>query len=121
MRMGREGKGKAPPPPQVKRLLAPRAPPLDLIAIRQSELVLQSRKQMQQIAFVLHGMRHAGELRLGGALKGGDSQRLEFVAAGKMTRRHLSSAPATGSAGSGQATDDGAPEQIASTMSGLPV
>ena len=40
MRMGREGKGKAPSRPQVKRLLAPRAPPLDLIAIRKSELVL---------------------------------------------------------------------------------
>src|SRR5271166_3621174 len=37
-------------------------------------------------------MRLAGELRLSGALKGADGQRLEFVAAGEMTRRPFSSA-----------------------------
>src|SRR5271166_5385779 len=37
-------------------------------------------------------MRLAGELRLCGVLKGADGQRLEFVAAGEMTRRHFSSA-----------------------------
>src|SRR5271166_2474560 len=63
----------------------------ELIAIRQSELVLQGRQQMQQFALVLHGMRLMSELRLRGALKGSDSQRLEFVAAGEMTRRHFSS------------------------------
>src|SRR5271165_6485957 len=48
---------------------------------------------MQQFALVLHGMRLMSELRLRGALKGSDSQRLEFVAAGEMTRRHFSSPP----------------------------
>jgi len=38
-------------------------------------------------------MRLAGELRLCGVLKGADGQRLEFVAAGEMTFRHLKKKP----------------------------
>ena len=74
-------------------LFAPRSPRLNLIEIGQPKLVFQGRQRTQQLPLTLFGMRLLRKGCINSTLKGGDNERVEFVAACEMLTDYFSCAP----------------------------
>ena len=74
-------------------LFAPRSPRLNLIEIGQPKLVFQGRHRSQQLPLTLFGMRLLRKGCINSTLKGGDNERVEFVAACEMLANYFSCAP----------------------------
>src|SRR5262245_11000917 len=73
-------------------LFAAGPPPFDQVAIGQAELGLQSRQQPQQFLLSFLRVRLTRQCGIDGALKGGNSQRIESRAADEVTTGYLSCA-----------------------------